>query len=731
MGLTKNAGEAKFNASGLTLEAGAAGAVNTVNFTGVSGYNAFTVGDITLSGYNTLSFDSDASGSIGNISVSGMENTISNPTNLTMQAGKTLNFDLTGLSSANVGGTMLNINGGNLTADAGGTSVTVSNIHTLSSADFNWDDNVTLADLSSGTFNYTSTSGNMAPASNYELSYAVAMNSANVLQFLVNGLTADATYIGSIHTDMLLENGAFYKNQGTLNFSGNILTVDSGHDFYAGVLNLAETSNPTLDFSTATAWDAGTQTGAGFGDLYLGSINADGTAGIGNTPLVHGVLGSNYVWSGNLIVSGINNSLASITNAAGTTDLSGKTITFNLPTNLTAGDTLLSGSNAKLTGANIAMTVASAGGQPGALNSLNAGDKVILISDIDHSTWSGSQAEATTSGGAVDYTFALGAEQLSGIWSLVSTLKSEIFDDGKAHNALMSASAMNLLLAEGGDSAASLPGKFVPSGQGQGQAGNMQYGSFMDMGAGHSEMKTGSHVESDNFHLLVGPGLRFNHAGGAKTDLGLFFETGWGNFDTYNSFYRGNGDTSYSGAGLLARHDMACGLYGETSLRMGRAKSEYDSRYDTGYDLSSTYYGGHLGLGYVLQVSEPGSLDFSAKLLYTGLQGDSDTNSAGDRMKVDDTDSTRTQLGVKYEHQLGDSFNAFTRVAWDYEFDGKTTGHYNQYEISNSDPSGSTGIGEIGLQWQAAQNFSVGLATHGLTGKREGYGGDLSLRLAF
>ena len=38
---------------------------------------------------------------------------------------------------------------------------------------------------------------------------------------------------------------------------------------------------------------------------------------------------------------------------------------------------------------------------------------------------------------------------------------------------------------------------------------------------------------------------------------------------------------------------------------------------------------------------------------------------------------------------------------------------------------------QIGLQWQAAQNFSVGLATHGLTGKREGYGGDLSLRLAF
>ncbi len=58
----------------------------------------------------------------------------------------------------------------------------------------------------------------------------------------------------------------------------------------------------------------------------------------------------------------------------------------------------------------------------------------------------------------------------------------------------------------------------------------------------------------------------------------------------------GSGDTSYYGAGFLGRHDMAGGLYGEVSLRAGQAKSEYDSQYNTDFDINAAYYGGHLHL---------------------------------------------------------------------------------------------------------------------------------------
>lgn len=524
---------------------------------------------------------------------------------------------------------------------------------------------------------------------------------------------SDAGITASTYTLVFADNSgaghnvSLTKGDGAAYFNATGLTLDAGA---AGAVN-------TVSFTGVDGYDAFT-----IGDISLGGYSA---LQIDATSL-------NYNWSGRLHVNGNSNSLQNI---SGGTDLSGRIVVFNLANDLTAGDTLLTGSNTKLTGTSIAMAVASVGGQPGTLNSLNTGDQITLISGIDQSTWSGSQSQVTTSGGAIDYTFALGTEQQGALWSLTSTLQGENFDDGKAHNALMSASALSLLLTQGADRAASLPGKFTPSGQslGQslGQAGNVQYGFYMDMGGGHYEMKTGSHVESDSFHLLAGPGLRVGHEDGAKTDLGLFFEAGWGNFDTYNSFYRGDGNTSYYGAGLLARHDLACGLYGEASLRLGHAKSEYDSDYTTGYDISSNYYGGHLGFGYILPVSEPGSLDFSAKLLYTRLEGDTDTNSAGDRMKVGGTDSLRTQLGMQYNHKLADSFTAFGKVAWDYEFDGETTGRYNRYRISKTDPSGSTGIGEIGLKWQVADTVSINLSGHGLVGQRKGYGGNLGFRLEF
>lgn len=377
--------------------------------------------------------------------------------------------------------------------------------------------------------------------------------------------------------------------------------------------------------------------------------------------------------------------------------------------------------------------MASESGTPGTLNRLNGGDQITLISGIDQSTWGGSQTEVTTSGGAIDYTFDLGTSQQSGAWSLISTLRGEQFNDGKAHNALMSASVMHLLLAEGSDRIASITNKFMPSNIDSDQAGNIQYGVFMDMGGGKYEMKTGSHVKSDNFHLLAGPGFRFNHANNAKTDLGFFLEAGWGNFDTYNSFYRGNGDTSYYGAGFLARHDMSSGFYGEASLRVGRAKSEYDATYQTNFDIKSTYYGGHLGIGYILPVSGQGGLDFSAKLLYTHLEGGSDINASGDRMNIENTDSTRSHLGIQYNHQLSNNVNAFERAVWDYEFDGKTRGYYNRYSISETNPSGSTGIFSLGASMKPStnQNLSLNFKLNGYTGKREGVGANVMINYAF
>ena len=130
--------------------------------------------------------------------------------------------------------------------------------------------------------------------------------------------------------------------------------------------------------------------------------------------------------------------------------------------------------------------------------------------------------------------------------------------------------------------------------------------------------------------------------------MALFFEYGNGSYDTYNSFanatdVHSDGDTYRVGGGILARLDARNSgpghVYGEASLRAGSVDNKWrsnDLRENFGlgkraeYDSSSAYYGLHLGLGYVWQITEPASLDLYSKYFRTRQQGDDVTLVIGD-----------------------------------------------------------------------------------------------------
>lgn len=546
----------------------------------------------------------------------------------------------------------------------------------------------------------------------------MALNGPSLqLQNVGDSFAADGDWQMAGH--LTLGAGQSYTVPGRLALNGRDVTVSNSSRFETGEI-WAVNGDSRLDFS------AGLAAGNSLDEIVIGDgLDGQGEDGPGRTLIILGRGGDNYAGDLRQIqVYGRNHRLQA-------SNISTESLSFNLPAGTAANDVFLTYVNGDLAltySHNMYMQASAP------LRRLQKGDTITLVDGVSGRNsdpdWQVAQQHVTY-GGAILYEFDVFVNGNNPAHDqLLATLTGSSLEDGMAHNALLSASALHLLLSQGGDRAAGAAGNFRPAGAGPDQAG-AQAGFFMDLGGGHYELKTNSHVESDSFHLLAGPGLRFSHQNGGKTDLGLFFEAGWGNFDTYNSFYRGDGDTSYYGAGLLARHDFPCGFYGEGSLRLGHAKSDYDSDYDTNYEISSSYYGGHVGAGYVLPVSAAGSLDFSGKFLFTRLEGDSSTNDAGDRMKVGDTDSYRTQLGVRYAHRLNERFGAFAGAAWEYEFDGETSGEYNQLPISKTDPSGSSGLGEIGLNWLAADNFSIDLSAHGLVGQREGYGGSFSLKLEF
>jgi outer membrane autotransporter protein len=249
--------------------------------------------------------------------------------------------------------------------------------------------------------------------------------------------------------------------------------------------------------------------------------------------------------------------------------------------------------------------------------------------------------------------------------------------------------------------------------------------------------------------LLAGVALGSDLAHGRIT-LGAFFEGGWGNYDSHNSFsnaasVNGKGDTSYYGGGILGRYDLTegvfSGLYFDASARMGRAETDFRSGdiqyngWNADFDSSALYYGLHGGLGYVWLIpglNNKGSLDLSAKLLWTRQEGDSVTVYQ-DHVNFKDADSLRTRLGGRFAYSLNEYVSPYLGAYWEHEFDGKLRASVNGQSLSSPSLRGDTGMGELGLSLKPSQSLplSFDLGVQGYTGKREGVTGSLQVKWEF
>jgi hypothetical protein len=138
--------------------------------------------------------------------------------------------------------------------------------------------------------------------------------------------------------------------------------------------------------------------------------------------------------------------------------------------------------------------------------------------------------------------------------------------------------------------------------------------AFAATSGGWSRYDSGSHVDVSGVSVIAGLAYGVDLNPGRLT-LGAFFEGGWGSYNSSNSFSNaasvdGDGDTSYVGGGILGRLDTAPlgpgKVYVEASGRMGNSSTDFSSSdlsdaygNHARYDTNGTYYGLHVGLGYV------------------------------------------------------------------------------------------------------------------------------------
>ena len=278
------------------------------------------------------------------------------------------------------------------------------------------------------------------------------------------------------------------------------------------------------------------------------------------------------------------------------------------------------------------------------------------------------------------------------------------------------------------------------------------YNSYTFGAASYSgtKIETGSHTDVEGFSIMGGIAKDFGRASGQLT-RGIFVEGGWGSYDAFNDFagyasVNSSGYTDYYGLGIAVRYDAngneSGHFYADGSARFGKTETDFTSNLLdplTGiaarYESDATYYGGHVGFGYIKNLSESSDLDIYTKLLWTHQGSDTVTISTGERVEFAATDSVRWRPGLRYGRLAGGGkFRWYSGAAYEHEFDGDAdAAAYGRYAIDSPSFGGGTGIGEIGFTYQKSPTdpFSLDLNISGYTGQREGVSGRMEMNWNF
>ena len=262
-----------------------------------------------------------------------------------------------------------------------------------------------------------------------------------------------------------------------------------------------------------------------------------------------------------------------------------------------------------------------------------------------------------------------------------------------------------------------------------GRDGTYGVKTFAAVQGNRSSYDVADDLKINGWSVIAGFGAENEHKGGDFA-WGVFYENGSGNYRTYNTFnnefFRGDGSMVYNGGGIAARYENAKGVYTEGSLRAGMLKTEMDnalrdsSGASYGYDSESTYYGAHVGVGQIFELSENTDLDVYGKFFHTYVEGDSFTVGS-DKFDFDSVTSDRLRVGARVTKQQS-KVNTYYGLAYEYEFNGDADMTAQGIRAERQSFGGGSGIAELGFNYQPGTdspwNFDLNL--RGYVGERQG-----------
>lgn len=251
--------------------------------------------------------------------------------------------------------------------------------------------------------------------------------------------------------------------------------------------------------------------------------------------------------------------------------------------------------------------------------------------------------------------------------------------------------------------------------------------TFVNGGYHHTRYKTGSGFDLDSGLMQAGAWKKFTN----DWALGLFAKYAGGSYETYP--IKVTGDASVYGGGL-----MTSLRYSETGRLEATVEAGYvDAKFKSDELLSSfkskgMYYGASAGF-----VENPlDDLSMFANFNWKRKASDDITDDLDQKIKFDTLQSMALRFGGDYTFNSWDLNGVIPAIGASaiYEMDGKSTVTVENVKSDEASMKGMSGRGQLVLSYHNKDTFlplhSV-LTVYGQLGKREGFGGEVTIAFEF
>ena len=253
---------------------------------------------------------------------------------------------------------------------------------------------------------------------------------------------------------------------------------------------------------------------------------------------------------------------------------------------------------------------------------------------------------------------------------------------------------------------------------------------FANMGGGSLRTKgsDGSHVDMTTQSINLGFARSLEASKGRFT-IAPIIDYAHGNYDSYlETGVHGNGSTRYIAGGLIARRILQNGFYYETSVRLGKVKTDFSSDHlgtsgqNVTYDASATTISGHLKLGKAFRLNKNNLLDVYGIYCHAHQNGMGADLSSGEHYDFSSANNGRFRMGYRLTTRTSKISKIYTGLAFQYEHSNGITATYKDYETPGAGESGSSGMLELGWIIKPLKNnpWAVDINTTGWIGHQRG-----------